>query len=518
VVLSASPHGHAADVSIDPSMSQGQIDAVVGALVAGDVLTVALGEYVGRELDLRTSGGAGLAGMPSAPIVIRGARGPNGERPHIVADTDAYQEAIRVRTGCAYVRIEGLHLSAVGNDVQAGIYFDDGVAYVTIIDNEISDVTGIGIQIQVRNDVHDIVIEDNAIHDTGTNTSVGSNGGQGFTAGGFTSDTATSGVHHLVLRHNLVHDTRGQEGDCLKFMYGVYASIFEDNVLYDCPRGVAQAENYGITSYGSGPGHATVAADSNVVRRNLLFRTAGRAAGENNVAIYAGPGTYVENNLIVDADIGIAARLEGEVPLMRNLRVVHNTVYRASDHAFSIRGTSGADTSVVVANNVFAAVTPGAYGYRMPDPVGAMRAAQNYFEGEDYAEAAAPVMIELVAPLDSIFARPGSVAATTDFMPVAGSVLVDTGDAMLSAPDDFDVAARPVGSGPDVGAYELGADLAAHMPIGPAFKGTAGEDIDYARPASGGCGCGLAGASDPWPGLAALACALLALRRARRRA
>ena len=45
----------------------------------------------------------------------------------------------------------------------------------------------------------------------------------------------------LVLRQNLVHDTQGQEGDCAKFMYGVFASTMEDNVFYACPRGVAQA-------------------------------------------------------------------------------------------------------------------------------------------------------------------------------------------------------------------------------------------------------------------------------------
>jgi hypothetical protein len=69
-----------------------------------------------------------------------------------------------------------------------------------------------------------------------------------------------------VVRHNLVHDNVGQEGDCLKFMYGVYASIFEDNVMYNCPRGVStESENYGITSYGSGAVNYTIAADDNIV-------------------------------------------------------------------------------------------------------------------------------------------------------------------------------------------------------------------------------------------------------------
>jgi len=517
----SSPRAHAEEVAIDPSMSQAEVDSVVHALVAGDVLTVALGDYPGRELDLRTTGGAGLVGTQASPITIRGERGPSGERPHLIADTDAFQEAVRIRTGCAFIVLEGLHLSAVGADVQAGIYFDDGVHDITIRDSEISDVTGIGIQIQTRDDVHHVVVVDTEIHHTGTNTSSGSNGGQAFTAGGFTSDGATTGVHHLVLRHNLVHDTRGQEGDCAKFMYGVYASVMEDNVFYDCPRGVAQDENYGITSYGSGVGHFTDAADDNVLRRNLLFRTEGTGANETNVAIYAGPGTVVENNLVVDADIGIAARLEDEANVMRNLRVVNNTVYGTSDHAFSIRGCAGADASVVVANNVFAAVRPGAFGYRMPDPLGAMRAEQNHVQGEDYGEASAPVVIAISAPLDALFASPGSIGADTDFMPLPGSALVDTGASMLAASDDFDVTARPSGAGPDVGAYELRADLASHAAIGPAFKGTSGTDIDYSpRGGSSGCGCAVGGAGE-MPGahatLVALAAVVIVVARMRRR-
>lgn len=481
------------------------------------MLTVALGEYPGRELDLQTSGGAGIAGTAAAPITIRGARGPNGERPHIVADTDAYQEAVRIRPGCQYLVLEGLHLSAVGSDVQAGIYVDDGVDHVTIRDVEISDVTGIGIQIQTRDDVHDLLVEDSLIHHTGTNTSSGTNGGQGFTAGGFTAATATTGVHHLVLRHNVVHDTRGQEGDCMKFMYGVYASTMEDNVMYDCPRGVAQAENYGITSYGSGAAHYTNAADDNVLRRNLLFRTGGTHAGEKNVAIYAGPGTVVENNVVVDTDIGIAARLEDEATDMRNLRVVNNTVYRTTDHAFSIRGCATADSSVVVVNNVFAAVVSGAFGYRMPDPTGAMLAAQNRYQGADYGEASPPVMIPITVPLDTVFASPGSVGANTDFMPLAGSVLVDTGTSTSAASDDYDGATRPSGSAPDVGAYELRADLSDHAALGPALKGTLGSEIDYTGGSSGGCSCGVASTREAAFGalpFAALGLSL-ALRRAR---
>ena len=305
----------------------------------------------------------------------------------------------------------------------------------------------------MHSDVHDITIVDNHIHDTGTNTSDGGNGGQAFTAGGFTAQSATTGVYHLLLRHNLVHDTKGQEGDCMKFMYGVYASVMEDNVAYNCPRGVSQMENYGLTSYGSGVGHADKAADDNILRRNLLANTRGKDATENNVAIYAGPGTTVENNLIIAANVGITARLEDEVPQMRNLRVVHNTVYGVTDHAFSIRGCQDSDATVVVSNNVFVVVDPNAFGYRAPDPVGGMVFVANYFTGMDYAEASAPAVQAITQPLADVFVSPNEALDQADFMPAMGSVLVDAADPATSSADDFDLAARSVGQA-DVGAYE----------------------------------------------------------------
>jgi hypothetical protein len=496
-LLFAAAPAAAGQYTISPGVTQAQVAAKLDALKPGDTLTLMPGDYSGIDLDLQHADASGVAGTAAAPIVITGMADAGGNLPHVIADTDSYQEAVRLRPGCAYLTVQNLHLSAKGSQTQAGIFVDAGANNITITGNVIEDVTGIGIQIQTQSDVHDFLIEHNAIYGTGTNTADGNNGGQGFTAGGFDPTTATTDVYHLFVRGNLVHDTTGQEGDCIKFMYGVYASTIEDNVMYDCPRGVsAETENYGITAYGSGVGHYTVAADDNVVQRNLVLGTASSVAGHSNVAIYAGPGTLVLNNVILQSNQGIAARLESEASVMRNLSVVNNTVYDATDSAFSIRGCQQADSSVVVTGNALLAVEASGFGYRMPDPVGGMVARANYYEGQDYAEAAPPVMNKLTAAPSALFVNPTTQVPGADFMPAKGSPLVDVADPKTAPADDFDLAMRPVGAGPDVGAYELRADLSNHWALALGFKGSVAvglPDGGVGAGGSSGAGGGAAG-------------------------
>ena len=501
----------AASATLSPGVTQSQVAAVIDALAPGDTLTLAAGDYPGIDLDLQHKDGTGVAGTSSAHVTIAG----TGDA-HVIANADQFQEGMRLRTGCAFIDVKNLHLSSKGGQTQAGIFIDSGVHDVSITGNTIEDVTGIGIQAHSMSDVHDVLIEGNDIHDTGTNTGDGNNGGQGFQAGGFDPSKATTNVFHITLRHNAVHHITGQEGDCIAFLYGVYGSTIEDNVLWDCPRGVsAETENYGITVYGSGVGHYTNAADDNVVRRNLVYQSAAVQSGHSNVGIYVGPGTLVVNNVVVASNQGIAARLESEASDMRNLSVVNNTVYDATDYAFSIRGCQNADASVIVTNNAFIAVQPAGFGYRMPDPLGAMVAKANYYSGQDYAEAAAPIMNKLSSAPSAIFVNASSTIPGADFMLAAASPLVDVGDPATAPSDDFDLATRPSGAGPDVGAYELRADLSSHWALSLGLKGTAGTGTPGGGgPSSGGCGCDAAGAPSSNGWIAALG--LFALRRRRR--
>jgi MYXO-CTERM domain-containing protein len=233
------------------------------------------------------------------------------------------------------------------------------------------------------------------------------------------------------------------------------------------------------------------------VQRNFVLGSAAVQAGHDNVAIYAGPGTQVVNNVIIGSNQGIAARLESEATEMRNLVVVTNTVLGATDNAFSIRGCQTADQSVVVTGNALLADDAAGYGYRMPDPVGSMIATANYYEGLDYAEAAPPVMNELTQPLTAIFTNPTTQVPGADLMPAAGSPLVDKADPATSPPVDFDLTMRPIGAGPDVGAYERGGDPANHWALALTFKGSSamGGIPDAGGPGAGGSAGGAGGAS-----------------------
>ncbi len=114
-----------------------------------------------------------------------------------------------------------------------------------------------------------------------------------------------------------------------------------------------------------------------------------------------------------------------------------------------------------------------------------MVASANYFEGQDYAEAAPPVMNKLSDAASALFASPSTTVPGADFMPAAGSSLIDKADPATAPADDFDLAPRPVGAGPDVGAYESGSGSSKHWALALAFKGGVGAG---GIPSSGGSG------------------------------
>jgi hypothetical protein len=172
------------------------VAAVIDMLMPGDSLTLMPGTYDGVDLDLLHANMTGVAGTAAAHITITGMPDGMGNLPTIVADTSNFQEAMRLRPGCAYLDVSNLHLTHKGDNTQAGIFVDSGVHDITVKYCIIDHVTGIGIQLQTESDVHDFLIEHNAIYDTAD----GNNGGQAFTAGGFDATTATTNVYHLPSR------------------------------------------------------------------------------------------------------------------------------------------------------------------------------------------------------------------------------------------------------------------------------------------------------------------------------
>jgi MYXO-CTERM domain-containing protein len=161
-------------------------------------------------------------------------------------------------------------------------------------------------------------------------------------------------------------------------------------------------------------------------------------------------------------------------------------------------------------------------------------------------------MNKMTAALSAVFVDPTETVPSADLMPAKGSPLIGKGDAKTAPAVDFDLAVRPPGVAPDVGAYQTGATMdqdggvAPHWPLGEGFKGssaigglpppppsaastsagaggsassgTGGEGgSGSSSGASHGCSCELQGdASEGTAGLL-VALALVSARRTRRR-
>ncbi len=104
LVLTA-PRALAGQYTLSPGVTQAAVAAQLAALLPGDTLTLLPGEYDGIDLDLMRADMSGVAGTAAAPITITGMADSMGNLPHVVADTDQYQEALRLRPGCAYLVI-----------------------------------------------------------------------------------------------------------------------------------------------------------------------------------------------------------------------------------------------------------------------------------------------------------------------------------------------------------------------------------------------------------------------------
>jgi len=197
-------------------------------------------------------------------------------------------------------------------------------------------------------------------------------------------------------------------------------------------------------------------------------------------------GTIAENNLILNTNHGIAVRLEG-ASSWKNTRVIHNTVYGATDTAFSINGlNTGIADTLIISNNVFSVGGSGtAYGYHWyPEDAVGGTVKNNYFDGLDYGSSLTISQMRRIN--GTVFVEP-SISLPADFTPVGD--LRDGGDSANSLTDDFDNNARPSGSAPDVGCYEAGSG--PHWDIQKSFKDSSGSvgDGSDGNGGDGAAGC-----------------------------
>jgi len=284
-----------------------------------------------------------------------------------------------------------------------------------------------------------------------------------------------SGVYNIIVQQNVVYNVYGQEGDCLKFAYGVYSSQMLDNVMWNCPRGSSsQTENYGIAVYG-GPVAAASASTVNIVARNMVVGT--YVAGHQNIGIYAAVGTYIINNLVIESSFGIAVRSEGTNNWVHT-QVIHNTVWNTNLYGFSVRDSSSADSTVIIANNVFSVganyqnTAVGYCWYQMT--TNGIIVENNAADGQSNCDN--PPVQAFNNDTGPFFTNPGVPTSSPgpDFTPIGGLLSAGAATSVTGVTNDFDTNSRNANQ-PDIGCYE--ANSGTHWAIILGMKGSSTSPI-----------------------------------------
>jgi Right handed beta helix region len=264
--------------------------------------------------------------------------------------------------------------------------------------------------------MNNIVARRNEIYRTGARNGTG----EGMYVG---CNNATCLVSDSVIENNWIHDTLPgtTQGDGIEVKIGSHSNTIRDNVIYNRPYP-------GIFVYG------TLANRSNLVEGNVIWNCL--------EGIYAVSDAIVRNNIILDSASGLSLYPHAQVPALKNVTAVNNTLY---GNRAGVRVRWGG-TNMILANN--AIYSPGANAI---DSGGAISTSaivrSNYIEGTS------------TAPIDNArFFNGGSSSAvfthpaTRNFWPPANAILLGKGAATLAPAIDFNGSKRiaPL----DVGAYQ----------------------------------------------------------------
>ena len=175
----------------------------------------------------------------------------------------------------------------------------------------------------------------------------------------------------------------------------------------------------------------------------------------------------VRNNLIVNSSTGITAAPHAQVPQMRNVTIVNNTIYGHSECVF-VRWT-GANNMVLANNAIYCPAATAVNASGITGSTIAIRS--NYIEGALSGATVDSSRFFSGGSSGSVFTSP----AQLDFWPRSGSILIGKADAGFTPTLDFNERRRM--SPFDVGGYET--DGLATNPgwkVGPGFKQTGTVD------------------------------------------
>lgn len=176
--------------------------------------------------------------------------------------------------------------------------------------------------------MNNIVARRNEIYRTGARNGTG----EGMYVG---CNNATCPVSDSLLENNWIHDVlrRTTQGDGIEVKVGSHSNIIRNNVIYNRPYP-------GIFVYG------TLANRANLVKGNVIWNCL--------EGIYAVSDAIVRNNIILNGASDLLLYPQAQVPLLKNVTAVNNTLY---GNATGVRVCWGG-VNMVLANN--AIYPPGA--------------------------------------------------------------------------------------------------------------------------------------------------------------
>lgn len=317
----------------------------------------------------------------------------------------------------AYLVIKGLHFQGGSS----GVRFIGG-HHITFEDNTISATGNNALSMNSANS-DAFIIRRNHIHHTGLDRSNPTEG-EGMYVG---CNDHQCEVSNSLIEGNYIHDLRGSSrggNDGIEVKVGSYNNMIRHNVIHNTDIGTRYPC---IFVYGGGRA-------INIVESNILWN-----CGE---AIQVVSDAVIRNNIIFNSDTGITAAPHSQVPLIKNVTIVNNTI---AGHGQCLYLRWKNSTDMVLANN--AIYCPGTSAINAADLIGVTINA-NFVEGD-----------LLGVKLDgSRFLSGGSAASAfvnmsaKNYWPTVNSVLRGKTNAGFVPVLDFNGTRRSAPS--DVGAYQ----------------------------------------------------------------
>jgi hypothetical protein len=414
-VVAATQDNHARELHLRADRS---FKAAVERLEPGDTLIVHPGVYADSgRISIR------VRGTHLRPVVITAAAG--GSRPLITRNAhDSRQNTINIE-GASHLTLRGLAISGNGGD---GVRLNDGAAHIALEGLEISDIA---VGINFKGNLHDITARGNHIHDTMRT-------GEGMYVG---CNRARCITRDSLIEGNWIHDTlKSEQGDGIEIKSGSHSIVVRDNVIHDTRFPC-------ILVYG------TSGRPRNLIEANAMWNC-------GDAGIQAAADAEIRNNVVLAGPAtGFTSHPhQGVTP--GNLAFVHNTVVGIGA-CLNLRGWNDR-AGLVFANNAI-------YCARADSTVGGLRGV--VASGNVLSPAIPPFPPASYSP----GASPGRDMVDPDGLqayPSSGSTLRRAGDPAFMTAVDFNGVARE--DPPDAGAYAFAGPVNPGWRVRPGFK-DAGE-------------------------------------------